>query len=292
MNTLNTGTASFYRHSGRAPLLGLILLGAAGFIAIPILGLIYGYLIYYIPFIYLSVLLVIGYAWAASFVLSKAASLGKIRNFLVVGLAALCFGLLAEYVGWVAWIAAFAEDPTYLMAFFYPLDIITFIIEIGKQGAWSMSGSTPKGAFLYFIWMVEAVMVVGGIIYYSLKTFSQVPFCEESEAWASKKSTVAAFAPLSDATRFRSAIGQGNFSVFNELQPVQTGSAFTLFEVYECETCKNFFVLNINDVKISTDYKGRQNRKEKAIVSNLVVSPSTISGLRRTFQEQQASPQA
>jgi len=46
MTQFSTSTSIFYRHSGRAPLLGLILLGAIGFIATPILGLIYGYLIY------------------------------------------------------------------------------------------------------------------------------------------------------------------------------------------------------------------------------------------------------
>src|SRR5688572_26585526 len=100
MNEFRTNNANFYRHSGKTPLTGLFLLGLAGFIALPILGLIYGYAIYYIPSVYLSVLLVFGYAFANGFVLAKAASLGKIRNGLVIGLAGFCFGLFAEYIGW------------------------------------------------------------------------------------------------------------------------------------------------------------------------------------------------
>jgi hypothetical protein len=46
---------------GVSPLLGLALMGIAGFVATPILGLIYGYLSYYIPFIYLNALLAIAY---------------------------------------------------------------------------------------------------------------------------------------------------------------------------------------------------------------------------------------
>jgi hypothetical protein len=67
-------------------------------------------------------------------VLNKAIKWGKVRNTLIVGLAAFGFGLFAEYAGWVAWIAAYAKDPYYLLEFFLPLDIATFIIEIGKEG--------------------------------------------------------------------------------------------------------------------------------------------------------------
>jgi hypothetical protein len=289
MSVLNIGTTSFYRHSGRAPILGLILLGAAGFILIPILAVIYGYLIYYVPSlsIYLGILLVLAYAFAGGYILSKAASLGKIRNKLIVFLAALAFGLFAEYVGWVAWIAALAEDPTFLIEFFFPLDILYLITEIAKEGVWSISGGTPTGGALYGIWLAEAIMVVGGMIYFALQSSSDVPFCEESDAWAGKKSVLGFFAPLTDIAAFRSAIEQGNLSVFNELKPVQSGSVFTMFDLYECDVCKNFFVLNVRDVKITTDYRGRQNRKEKKVVSNLIVSPSTISGLKRLFEEQQ-----
>jgi hypothetical protein len=111
----STTSNNFYRHSGKVPLLGLILLGVAGLVAVPILGVLYGYLIFYIPFIYVNLFVVFGYVYAVSFVLSKAMRLGKIRNTLIAGLAAFGFGLLAEYVGWVAWIAAlistFLREP-------------------------------------------------------------------------------------------------------------------------------------------------------------------------------------
>ena len=288
MTATSSSAGNFYRHSGKTPLLGLILLGAAGLVAIPILGLIYGYLIFYIPLLYLSILLVFGYALVVSFVIYRAAIWGKIRNTLMVGLTAFGFGLLAEYTGWVAWIAAIAKDPSYLLEFFFPLDVISLIVEIGKQGAWSFNNITPSGAILYFIWLMEAVIVIGGVTYSTLKQYSRVPFCEDSDAWAGKKSSVAAFAPLPNADQFKASVSQGNYSIFQELKPVQSGNAFTLFEAYACDICKNFFVLNVSDVKVSVDYKGRSTRREKPIVSNLIVTPTTLSTLKRLMQEQQA----
>lgn len=60
MSELSIGTASFYRHSGKAPILGLLLMGITGLIVTPILGVIYGYLLWYIPFIYINFLLFSG----------------------------------------------------------------------------------------------------------------------------------------------------------------------------------------------------------------------------------------
>ena len=286
MNEFSTTTANFYRHSGKVPLLGLMLIGAMGLIVTPILGLIYGYLIFYIPFIYLNMLLVVGYVFAISFVLNKAIMWGKIRNTLIVGLAAFGIGIFAEYIGWVAWIAAFAKDPTYLLEFFLPWEVATIIIEIGKQGVWSFSDITPTGGFLYFIWLLEALVVVGGITANTLKTFSEVPFCEDSEVWVENKKSLAAFAPVIDLKRFKASILQGNFSAFNELKLLHSGNAYILFELYECETCKNFFMLNIVDVKISQDRRGRQVQTTKTIVKNLMITQSTLGMLKRMIQEQ------
>ncbi len=286
MNGLSTTTANFYRHSGKVPLPGLMLIGVMGLVATPILGLIYGYLIFYIPFIYLNMMLVIGYVFAISFVLNKAIMWGKIRNTLIVGLAAFGIGIFAEYIGWVAWIAAFAKDPTYLLEFFLPWEVATIIIEIGKQGVWSFSDITPTGGLLYFIWLIEALVVVGGITFNTLKEFSETPFCEDSETWVVKKKTLAAFAPVTDLKRFKASISQGNFSAFNELKLLHSGSAYILFELYECETCKNFFMLNIVDVKVSQDRRGRRVQSTKTIVKNLMITQSTLGVLKRMIQEQ------
>jgi hypothetical protein len=283
----STTSNNFYRHSGKVPLLGLILLGVAGLVAVPILGVLYGYLIFYIPFIYVNLFVVFGYVYAVSFVLSKAMRLGKIRNTLIAGLAAFGFGLLAEYVGWVAWIAALARDPYFLIEFFFPFDIIYIITELAKEGVWSLGSSTPTGAFLYAIWLAEAAAVIGGTTYYTLHMLGETPFCEESDAWADKSTGIAAFAPLENPHGFKEALAQGNFSIFNELKPIQNGNEYTWFQLYECGDCNNFFVLNVKDVRTTTDYRGRQNTRQKNIVSNLKISQSALSTVKRLFEEHQ-----
>ena len=289
MIELSTSAVKFYRHSGRAPIQGLVLMGILGVGATIILGVIYGYLLYYIPFIYLNFLIVFGYVYAISFVLARAARYGKVRNILLIGLAGLAFGLLAEYIGWVSWIAAILGSPVNLIGFFFPFQVFEIITEIARQGAWSLFDFTPTGAFLYLIWLGEAVTVIGGITYLTYTSLSRIPFCEESNDWAEKKSILGTFGPLADIKHFKATITQGGYSAFNELKPLQTEqSHFTTLELFECDRCRNFFVLNVDDVQVKINNKGERNTRVKPVISNLIVTSSVLSGIRRLIEEKMA----
>jgi hypothetical protein len=282
MNEFGTTTAKFYRHSGKAPILGLILIGLAGFIAVPILGLLYGVLIRVIPFIYINVFIVLGYAYAVGFVLSSVAKYGKVRNMFLLGLAGFFFGALADYVGWVSWLAVLMGDPSFLIGFFFPADVLYIITMVAEEGAWSIKGTTPTGGFLYFIWFIEACTVIGGSTYLTVTALSKTPFCEDSDAWADKKSQIGAFAPLTNPAQFKRAITQGNFSAFNELKPSRPEEMrFTTLELFECVQCRNFFVLNVDDVTVTIDNKGKANTKTKSVLSNLLITPHQLASLKR-----------
>jgi len=290
MNEFATSPVKFYRHSGKAPITGLILIGLAGFIVVPILGLIYGVLVRIIPFIYINALLVIGYAYAVGFVLSSAAKFGKVRNMYLLGFAAFFFGVLADYVGWVAWLAVVAGDPFFLVEFFFPADILYFITVIAEEGAWTLSGTTPTGIFLYIIWFIEACIVIGGSTYVTLELLSKIPFCEESNAWAEKKTQIGAFTPIANPNQFKHAVSQGSLSAFNELRLSPDNERhFTTLEVYECEHCRNFHVLNINDVVVTVNRKGKAEFKIKKILSNLLLSPFQLAGLKKLAEPQQSA---
>ena len=187
MNQFDITTQSFYRRSGKISFLGLILFFIVGLVSTTILGLIYGFVIFYIPFAQLGTLAVIAYAFGVSYFLTKAVTLGKLRNPVLIALGAFTFSIYAEYIGWVAWIATLAKDARFLLEFFFPWDIFSIILQLGTEGVWSIDGSTPKGGFLYFIWLVEALTVIVGITYMTIKSTANMLFCEESNLWVTKK---------------------------------------------------------------------------------------------------------
>lgn len=286
MNQFGLSSESFYRQSGKVPFFGTILFLALSVLAITVTGLVYGLVIYFIPIVQLSVFAVIGYVVVASSLLVKTITIGKLRNPFLVGLAVFGLSIYAEYIGWVAWIATFAKDTRYLIEFFFPFDIWNIIVQLGKEGVWSFDGNTPKGSFLYFIWLVEALIVIGGITYTTIGLTAKMIFCEESNMWVTKKKLLGVFSPLSNPGQTKLDVAQGNLSVFNNLTIAKGNTPrFTLLEVYECDHCNNFHVLNLDDGTLIKDRRGRVSTKTKSIVRNLIVSPAFISNLKRAIEE-------
>lgn len=293
MNEFANPAVKFYRHSGKAPLLGLILLVLTGCIGVPILGLIYGVLMRIIPFIYINAFIVFGYVFAIGSALGYVAKYGKIRNMFVLGVVAFFIGLLAEYSGWIGWLTVMAKDPTFLIEFFLPWDVLYFITLVAKEGAWTISGTTPTGGILYVIWLLEAIAVVGGITYITVNDLSKVPYCEESDRWADKRTQIGAFNPISNIAQFKQSIHHGNLSVFNGLKPSPPQERhFTTLSLYECDHCKNFFVLNVEDVTLVTNNKGKTEAKVKPVISNLMITPFQLANLRKLAQPDTAEAPA
>lgn len=276
----------FYRHSWKAPIGGLFLVGAAGLLSTLVLGLIYGYIMYYIPFIYIKVFIMVGYPFAIGLILSLAVQRGKVRNNLLVGLAGVGFGLLADYMGWVAWIAAALKSTEYLMVFFYPGDILYFMQEVVEVGIYVIGNSRPTGAILYLIWLVEAVVVVGGTAFMVLKLHLDTPFCEECNEWVETERYIGLFTPLTNTSKFKRGILEGNYTVFNELIPSQTGNQFIKLTIYECRTCQNFRLLNVKKLKLSVNSKKQLESNERKVITNLRVTPGLSSALARLTQDQ------
>lgn len=291
MNDFSNPTVKFYRHSGKTSLLGIILIGIMGCIGVPILGLLYGVLMRVIPFIYINGFLVLGYVFVVGSILAYIAKYGKIRNMILLGLTAFFIGLLADYAGWVGWLTVMAGSPLFLIEFFLPTDIIYFITQVAKEGAWTISGTTPTGGILYFLWFLEAFAVVGGIVYVTVTDLAKTPFCEDSDRWADKRTQIGAFTPISNMSQFRQEIKQGNLSAFNSLKPSRPEDRhFTTLVLYECEHCRNFFVLNVEDVRLVTNSKGKTEAKVKRVLSNLMLTPFQLAGLKRLAPPESASP--
>jgi hypothetical protein len=280
MYGISTSDVLYYRRSWKAPITGLFLMGVAGLVGIPILAGIYAFLMNFVPFLIVRVILMLGYPLICGAVIAQAAKTGKVRNKGLILCAGILFGLFAEYTGWIFWIAILSKEISLLWSFFFPMNVAYFISAIAEIGVWSFRNVQPTGWFLYFFWFVEAVIVVGLTAYMTHKGNEDTPFCEESNEWAEKKSDIGLFAPIENPAEFKKEFEQAGYSIFNQFAPAQSGNRSTVVQLYECEECKNFFVLNIKDRTISFDSKGRKQEKLTPILSNLQVTPSIVAMIR------------
>src|SRR5579864_5250362 len=143
----------YFKHSGAFGPLGLVYMLLFGALGAVLLGAVYGYGDFYIPIVFLNIVLVVVFGSCVGLCVSKSAKLGKVRNpklILAVGVLA---GVLAEYIGWVSWIYAYTKQEVFLI---WPQDLWAAIQVVNADGAWSTFDYKPTGVELYIVWAVEA----------------------------------------------------------------------------------------------------------------------------------------
>ncbi len=197
--------ATYYKPSGKFTPTSLLLFAITSIIALPVLALLYSYCIWYIPFVYINFLITIGFGLGTGLLISNLAiKIGKVRNPMIGFLLGAIGGGIALYFNWAIWVdLVINSSETYgnsrigvtvstiefLQVFSLasqPGVLLEFIKEIGTYGTWGLKGNTVSGGFLYFIWIVEALITIGVaaiLPWYKART----PFCELGNCWFTEK---------------------------------------------------------------------------------------------------------
>ncbi len=289
-----TGTMSlpekYYQHSGTVGLMGPIYMLVVGVVASAVLGAVYGYAIFYIPFVYLNFFITLGFGGIVGFLVGLGGKWGKVRNPGVVLLFGLLIGLFAEYAGWVSWISALTGRELFLTN---PFHILSFAKFVADRGAWGIFGWTPQGIWLYLFWGVEGVMIVGASALVSWGMISSTPFCEPCNCWVEEKDTIGPLEPIARPDALRSQLEQGDFGAITNLTKADAQSPlFTRLELVHCTSCEQVCFLTVQAVKMEVDSKGKEKTDETAIVEHLVVTPQTAKMIKDRGELAMASGEA
>ncbi|MDX1516380.1 MAG: hypothetical protein R3288_06040 [Woeseiaceae bacterium] len=186
--------ATHYQHSGKMPLGGLLLTMIGGAAAALLLAVIYGFLIFWSPFVYINFFITLGFGVGLGMAVGGLAKLGKLRNPGGVAVVALLISGAAYYGHWVVWLNR-ATDAVIAE----PALVWQSLTLINAMGPWSIFGWTPSGWSLWAIWGIEALMIVG-IGALGARGVVETPFCEKTGQWLERVAMPARFQPL-DAAR-------------------------------------------------------------------------------------------
>jgi len=163
-------------------------------ISIPILSIVYIYLTYYIPFIYINFFITLGCGAALGFVATLAATYGKARNAVVAGILTFVAVCILKYVQWAVYIPLiisefFGSSMTMGERFMETLFLLVnpaYIIDsasiINEIGVWSLAGADVTGAFLFAVWVIEFIILAVAAVFVARVQPGQ-PFSEEANAW-------------------------------------------------------------------------------------------------------------
>jgi hypothetical protein len=286
---MNENFHPFYRHSGKfgvhGPLLAIIAAVVAGY---P-LGIVYSYLIKWIPFIYLNLFITIGYGLAFGFITLPLLRFAAVRNATVALLTGLVVGLCASYFSWNGFVHAMVKGAPALISFTQLEQVMKILYENGSWAIGFSGGEPVTGFFLVIVWLIEAAIIIGVNILMAYSAVAAVPYCEAHECWLNQEKKIDkldAFVHPDHIAAFQA----GNIAPLEQSRPrVPASGRFARLILRHSDKCHDFCTLSIENVTVTTDKHGKPKESTQTVMTNLLVPKSMFDYLAQ-FEHATARP--
>src|SRR5258706_2609391 len=241
----------YYEHSGKTPIVSIILAGVAGVVAGIVLALVYAYIDAWCPYAKGRAVATLFFGIGVGGATAAIAKAGKVRSLAVVLALVATATFVAYYFSWIFFIHAalerFADGqsasrlPTLSRLIFSPLVLFRMVQIFNESGYWSMSSSgkdAATGIGLTLIWIAEAACIFGGALTVAYSTARSNMFCESCNRWCSKPVTLRNTA-AGDIDRARQTLEAHDFTYLNSLGPASDVKRYWSIEYEHCTHCNN-----------------------------------------------------
>jgi hypothetical protein len=282
-------TNLYYKPSGKFTLSGIALGFAGGLINGLVLAFFYSYIISYIPFVYLNFLCTIGYSVLLGFIIGSLMRWGKVRNRWVGVLVAIIVAAVSLYFSWAIWVSVLLGKANINVSALelaqQPGLLWDTISRINEVGAWKIRGLTVSGGFLWFIWIVEAAIILGGTTIAAVGVLSTTPFCESCQSWCHLTKDLMLLGDA-DSDELKRRMEAKDFDYLKSLGPKKEGQQdWIRVDIYDCTKCGLTNTLSLLREQLTVDKKGKHGKKSVGVMDNLLLSKSDVDRLRQLGQE-------
>ena len=224
---------------------------------------------------------------------------GKLRSSKGVGVLAGLVGLMAIYLEWSVYLTLLfnsettgtgrdADTSTSFSASLFA-DVLTHpgamwsaIRKINETGTWSLKGATPSGAFLWAVWLIELVIILGGA-YWLASSQADEPFSETANEWAEEETLAHPIGYAHDAAATRAALETGQFQALTphlDQDELAQCARLTLHCAPNDPSCQ---YLTLENVTKERDSKGKITEAKEKVVQHLGISPAARQDLQARF---------
>lgn len=250
--------AKYYKPSGKFNPLAFLYFAVIALVILPLLGLLYAYAIWYIPFIYINFIIAAAFGFAIALAISHGVvKYGKVRNVpLTIGLSVLA-GIIALYFHYAVWVDLVINAgesygnsrlgvtvsniklvQTFNLAL-NPSVLFEYIGLINESGTWGIKNSTVSGLLLSIIWIVEAVIIIG-IATFLPMGFAKAPFCELGNEWFKEK-VLPAFKYIENRPELIKNLEAANPEAFKDLELTNNiDDSHSVFSLYSSNHNENY----------------------------------------------------
>lgn len=280
--------SNYYTPSGKmSPVaIGYFLLSVC--IILPLLGLIYSYAIWYIPIIYVNVLLAIGFGFAIGFVISfLVVNMGKVRSVSKALMFGILGALVAYYFHWVVWgdLLYNASGGNDYFTFsniniseviglaFRPGAIFELVGAVNEMGTWGFGDSPVSGTMLTVVWVIEFLIIMVVATFVSIG-FAGTPFCEVENQWF-KERALAPFNAISDGPSLIAMLEAGDETLINYISKKSEDQLnHSIFTVYNSDHDESYMSI-VNKVAKVDD--GKVSYSDQPVVTHIKVTDDLVA---------------
>ena len=213
-----------YTESGIAPVVNVIGLFFTAIVFIFALSLLYNILIRFISFVYVNVIIIVGFGYSLAY-LSRYLNIAfkirsKKKSMIITGVIT----LLAMYIQWAIFMYVISVDDLapwqdiliILDIFLNPYYIFSSLAELNQYGTWEVGKTAINGGILWFIWCLEALLIVAiPLRLYFL--FDILPFSEKDNRWYKKRRIDKEFEYISLRSHFLKSFYESPIETINSL---------------------------------------------------------------------------
>jgi hypothetical protein len=281
--TLNYDVERYYRHTGRAPIVGTTIATVAAWVAVALIGAAYAYVQLYVKVVdLLSFLFVAAFAAAMAFTVYGVLRWAKVRNMAATALVASSAALLGFYVSWVAWEHALLRQggvqASMIRLAEHPDAVWHLAKSINEEGTFAIRKRTVKGTELWVAWAIEALVFIGATVAVPILKLRDMAFCESCERWCLKRDGVLRVA-LGDEATLRQQLEAKDFSYLRTGEPTNPDTPHWRADLYHCPGCPDTSLLTISRIAISY-HNGQRQEKAKRVIDRLWLDSAQAAEVR------------
>lgn len=263
--------------SGNIFIVGILL----GPILVTLLSIIYAYIDVYNPIVYLTLLVFIGLLVGIFIVQKLVIRLSKCRSKGSSIIYGILTGLFGFYASWCTFLyVMFRKEDV-------PMELLDLMLSpsLVYEMAQSLSvdgyftllrGGTVKGGFLWFIWIVEAIGIIGAGALGGLAVIHEEIFCEGCNRWAEDINFDMRLA-IDNKGITKEIIETDIEKILNFDKLENLNSEHIKVNLHQCSKCQNTNTIDIDFITYETNDKGEVKEKNEDFSSVYILSTNQFN---------------
>jgi hypothetical protein len=268
-----------YKLSGKSGNIFIIGIVLGPFLVI-LLSIIYAYIDVYNPLVYFTLLVFLGFLFGIIVVQKLVIRFSKCRSTSSSIIYGVVTGLFGIYASWSTFLYVLIQKEDLPMELLDILQSPSFVFEMAKSisvdGYFTLFGTTVKGGFLWFIWIVEAIGILGAGALGGLAVMHEEVFCEDCNRWAEDINFDLRLAiEDKDAAKVLIDTTIEKILTFRKLE--NPNSEHIRVNLHQCSKCRNTNTIDVDLMTYETNDKGEVKEKNEDFSSVYVLSTSQFN---------------